>query len=523
MASLHDPYMIYNDDFLLNQNYPTESGLHVPFGTQQDGEAIADVCNSTVPLQPADSVNPSHRSESTVCRSSGHHDGPSGPQPKLQHSGPTSPPFLSAWERAQGSLSGRGRPSKSWNRPTGRRGSEAEESDSGWGGKKPKLYCPFYLKDPDKHHKCSRLWPWRYLVAHLFRKHRKPAKKTRDKHSRATTDSEASFEEPSGITEEQEQAIRELRRDKRLAIEEAWLELWRIIFPHASYPLPHFLIQQRPQDDTSNLTEADLRLLSSGEFRLWAQSFPGMSSVGQDQREEICKELIRTFNFRRLGQDTRFSHNPQREDGTNQDASSDPPTATQEEPSICPQDLKGLEDVLGDSSSTLSFAPSPDADMDAPLFDSIRRILTADSSYAAEDIISAIKKRSDRKTIVLAPGSGFGPAIIDSLASEAPAGQETTPQGTKKRPTRTTGGSESAANKRQKTCTPSDADGDDDLGGDSGGGGGGGGDGASSRNKRQKPCRRWMCPYGLMYPEITCLSNFKYCGRPGFDQKFQLK
>lgn len=523
-------------------------------------------------LEPAQSKS-SDWSEPTVCLSPGHFSG-------LQHSDPSSFPIWSPSKPPQESPAWRDSPLKSQKRPRGSVGGKALESDGGWGGKKlrrasqpePKLNCPFYLKDPVRHHECSncQFGDWARLREHLFRRHLQPvhclicgivfrgdvkeARSAKNCHER--TCSEATFEKPPGITEEQEYLIRRLTgRGKRAANQDVWLAGWRILFPDSALPLQPFSTQRRPQDDASNLTDADLRLLDSGEFRLWIQSFPGLSSVGEDQRTEICKEFIQTFNAKLLGQDTRSSQVSRREDGTNQDAAFKPPSATQGEPSQFPQDLEFLGDAVGDTPSTSSAGPSPDADTESPLFASIRRILSADPSYAAEDVISAIRKRSGGKALAL-PGSGSEPAVIDGLTSKAPAGQESTSQGTKKRPIRTSGRSESPANKKQKTCTPSDADGDeeggsgsngdagdddddkssdgdggdrdtDGNGGDGNDGGGdgdsGGGDGTPPRHTPDEPSEGWICPYCLKYVEITCIKGFEACGRPGFRSRDRLR
>lgn len=356
------------------------------------------------------------------------------------------------------------------------------------------------------------------------------AKEARDKHCRERTCSKATFEEPSGITDEQQYAIRRLTgRGVRTVTEDLWPIVWNILFPDSPCPLHLFSIQQRPQDDVSGLTEADFRLPASGEFQPWKQSFPGVSSAGEDQRAEICKESIQTFSAGWLGQDKLLSQisRPENVKG----ATFNPPATTQEEPSELPQDSEFLGGPFGNSPSTSSVGSSPDSDTEPPLFASIRRILSADPSYAAEDVISAIEKQSGGKNFVLA-GSGSEPAIIEDLISEAPTDQVSTSQGSKRRPTRTSGGSKSQANKKQKTCTPSDADGDDEDGGggngdkggdDKGSGGdGGGGDGVPPRHTSNKSSENWICPYCLKHVEITCVKEFKSCRRPGFRKRSDL-
>ncbi|KAL2280361.1 hypothetical protein FJTKL_12601 [Diaporthe vaccinii] len=606
------PFNFSVDDLLPNQNSPTESGLHSR--TPQEAKEIADgpthILESAASVRPYTSLQLNARlfkdeypsvsyetlepeqskssdwSEPTICLSPGHHDGSSLLRPELQHSDPSSFPTWSASKPPQESPAWRHSPLKSRKRPRGSEGGDDLESDGGWDGKKlrrgaqpkPKLYCLFFIKDPVKHHDCSncQFGDWARLREHLFRKHRQPvhcpvcgivfrgdvkeAKNARDEHIHECSGSFFKEQEPSGITEEKEDLIRTLTwRGKRTANQDVWLAGWRILFPNSALPLQPFFIQRRPQDDASNLTDADFRLLASREFRLWIQSFPGLSSVGEDQRTEICKELIQTFNARLLGQDTRSSQVSRREDGTNQDAAFKPLFSTQWVSSDVPQDLEFLGDAFGDSPSTSSAGPSPDADTESPLFASIRRILSADPSYAAEDVISAIKKRSDGKVLAL-PGSE--PAVIDSLISKAPAGQESTSQGTKWRPIGRSGRSESPENKKQKTCTPSDADGDDEGGsgsngdaGDDGGlgedgddkssdgdgrdrdtdgngadgndGGGdgdsGSGDGTPPHHTPDEPSEGWICPYCLKYVEITCVKGFEVCGRPGFRSRDRLR
>ncbi|KAK2605432.1 hypothetical protein N8I77_008269 [Diaporthe amygdali] len=227
-------------------------------------------------------------------------------------------------------------------------------------------------------------------------------------------------------------------------------------------------------------------------------------AADEDQAAEICKEPIQTFNAKWLGQDTLLSPISRPENVTSQSATFNPLATTQKEPSEVPQDSEFLGGAFGNSPSTSSVGSSPDSDTEPPLFASIRRILSADPSYAAEDVISAIEKRSGGKTFVLA-GSGSEPAIIEGLISEAPAGQESTSQGAKKRPT-TSGGSKSQANKKQKTRTPSDADEDDEDGSgsnsdedgdDKGSGGGGGGGDGTPRHTRDESFEGWICPYCL--------------------------
>lgn len=531
--------------------------------------------NSATPSRPWDSAGSWDSSEVTVCPSPGHNDDFPGPKAKLHHSDTYHFLPLAAPKPPRESPTRRNAPrSKSRNRQTSGDGGEdlQLESEGGWDGKKPglrhnslpepKLNCPFYLKDPAKHHKCSRLWVWKNLREHLFRKHRQPAKKTRDRLGGETTCSGAAIDEPFGITKEQEYAIRRVRRGKRMSLEDVWFEIWRIIFPDSSCPLPHFLIQRPPEDDKRSLTEADFRLLSSEEFRLWVQSFPGMSSVDEDQRAEICKELIQTFNSRRLGQDipVPLAQVSQQEDSTDKDATPETPAANQGEPVEFLQDLEYLGDVFGDSPLTSSVASSPDAETEPPLFDSIRRILSADPSYAAEDVISAIKKRSDGNILALTTEPGSESPIIDSLKSEAQSGQECTSRGTNKRSIGASGPSETPANKKQKTCTPCDADGvneerggsNDDAGVDGGGtsedgdevgedgekrgsdgdgggdedrgsGGGGGGGGTTPPHTPDESSGGWICPYCLKFVEITSVKGFKACGRPGFRSRDQLR
>lgn len=524
-------------------------------------------------------------SEVTVCPSPGHNDDFCGPNSELQHSD-TSGFLISAAPKPPKESPARRRTprSKSRNRQAGGdgKGDLQLESEGGWDGKKPglrrdslpepKLNCPFYLKDPAKHHKCSGLRVWKNLREHLFRKHRQPTKKTRDKHDRETTYSGAALDELSGITEEQEYAIRRLRRGKRMPLEDVWFEIWRILFPDSSCPLPHFLIQRRPEDDKSNLTEADFRLLSSGEFQLWVQSFAGMSNMDEDQRAEICKELIQTFNSRRLGQNipVPLSQVSQQEDSTDQDATPEPLPANQGEPVEFSQDLEFQGGVFGDSPFTSSVVSSPDSDTEPPLFDSIRRILSADPSYAAEDVISAIQRRSYGNTLALTTGPGSEFAMIDSLKLEASSDQECTSRGTNKRSIVASGPSETPANKKQKTCTPcdgdgfneerggsnnnagvdgggtgggtgedgagfgrdeyqrgSDGDGGDNNGGggdeDGGSGGGGGGGGTTPPHTPDESSGGWICPYCLKFVEITSIKGFKACGRPGFRSRDQLR
>lgn len=209
--------------------------------------------------------------------------------------------------------------------------------------------------------------------------------------------------------------------------------------------------------------------------------------------------------------------------------------------------------LFRDSPSTSSFGKSPDANTEYPLFVSIRPVLSADPSYTVEDIFTAIEMRSDGKTCAV-PRSGSEPAIIASLISEATARQEVTSHETRKRPARTSGRSKSPANKKQKTCTSSAADGDDedgsrsnsgvgedgdDQGSDEDGGdssaggddiygysgdeGDGGGDGTPPRHSPDEPSDSWICPYCLRYVEITCIKRFETCGRPGFSSRDQLR
>lgn len=287
------------------------------------------------------------------------------------------------------------------------------------------------------------------------------------------------------------------------------------------------IIRRRPPEDKNDLTETDLELSNLEEFQLWTRSFPGMSSVSEDHRAEICNGLIQTFNAKRPGEDTRSSQVTCREDGTNQGAKFSPPAAAHGDPRKFPQDLESPGGASGDSPSTSSTGPSPYADTVSTLFASIRRILSADPSNSAEDIISAIQKRSYAINLGLS-GPHFEHAITDALTSEATAGQESTSQGTKETPIGTSGRSRLPEKKRQKTCTPSDAEGDDEDGsedgeGDSDGGGGGGRAGPPPSRTPEKPSERWMCPYCLHYVEITRFKGFESCGRPGFLSRDQLR
>lgn len=245
-----------------------------------------------------------------------------------------------------------------------------------------------------------------------------------------------------------------------------------------------------------------------------------MSGVGEDHGAEICEGLIQTSNARCPEEDTRSSQVACREDGTDQGAKFNPPAAAHGDPRKFPQDLESPGGASGNSPSTSSTGPSPSADTVSPLITSIPRILPEDPSHSAQDTISAIQKRSDAKTVALS-GPDSEHAINDALTSEAAAGQESTSNGTKRRPIGTSGRPRSQANKKQKTCAPSEADGDDEDGsedgeGDSDGGGGGGGDGPPPTRTPRKPFEGWMCPYCLHYVEITCVKDFESCGRPGF-------
>lgn len=278
-----------------------------------------------------------------------------------------------------------------------------------------------------------------------------------------------------------------------------------------------------------------------------------MADVGEEQRADICRELIQTFHARWLGQDARSSQVSRQEVVEDQEATLKPAATTQGEPSELSQDVWLSQDYelaqnvwfsqlyeleqdvefpqnveipdveCGGIPPTSSVVPSPDADMESPLYASIRHVSSPDGSYAAEDLISAIKKRSEGKTV--ASGSGLG--FFDNLALEAPAGQKSTSGGGKKRPTTASGQCNASSNKKQKTCTPSDADKDDEdgggNGGDGGGSDGGGGGGTPPDHIPDESFDGWICPYCLKYVEITCIKDFQACGRPGFRNRDDLR
>lgn len=496
----------------------------------------------------------SYWSESTVCPPQGHLLWPLGPPPKLEQSDPSRSAFEPASESPQDSTAWRRRASKSRNhsKDANGDGDEGLASEGGCGGQElhpkgpwlePQLKCLFYLENPVKHQQCANCHfrEWAALRQHLFRKHRQPAKSARADYNRDTESSEAIFEAPSGITEDQEHAIRNLtQRGRKFAIEDVWRAGWKILFPASPHSWSTRSISRHRQYDLKDLTEADTRLLASGEFQLWIQNLPGMADVGEEQRADICRDFIQTSKARWLGQDTPLSQVPRQEVVEDHDATLNFAATTQGEPSDFlqyyelaqefelaqelefPQEFESLEVESGDIPPTLSIGSPPDVDMESPLYASIRRVLSPDGLYAAEDLISAIKKRSEGKIVA----SGSGPASFDNLELEAPAGQESTSGGGKKRPTTASGQCNSSSNKKQKTSSPDADEGDEDGGGNGGDGGGsdgGGGGGTPPDHIPDESFDGWICPYCLKYVEITCIKDFQACGRPGFRNRDDLR
>lgn len=273
-----------------------------------------------------------------------------------------------------------------------------------------------------------------------------------------------------------------------------------------------------------------------------------MADVGEEQRADICRELIQTLKTRLLGQDARLPQVSRQDVVEDQEATLKPAATTQGETSEFSQDFELLQElklsqelewhqeirsqqelefpqnveILEVESNhippTSSVGSSPDADMESPLFASIRRVLSPDGLYTAEDLVSTIKKQSSGEIVA----SGSGPTFFDNLALEVSPAHESTSGGGKKRPTTASGQCKSSSNKKQKTGSASDADKDDEDGGGDGGDGGGGG-GTPPDNKPDEPSDGWMCPYCLKYVEITCIKDFKACGRPGFHRRGDLR
>ncbi|KAF3762579.1 hypothetical protein M406DRAFT_332954 [Cryphonectria parasitica EP155] len=167
-----------------------------------------------------------------------------------------------------------------------------------------------------------------------------------------------------------------------------------------------------------------------------------------------------------------------------------------------------------------------ECEAESPLFSSIRRVLSADPSYSAEAIISAIKEQSADESRLLSSANQLvdDHPISNELSSprEVPSGQQST---SKKRSAGQTGRQSSSANKKSKTSVPPNGDDDGDGAGDDGSGSGGGGrddkDNRGDRNSGQQASRPevsqgWKCPYCHRYGDITFQMKFRSCGRPGF-------
>lgn len=145
--------------------------------------------------------------------------------------------------------------------------------------------------------------------------------------------------------------------------------------------------------------------------------------------------------------------------------------------------------------------PSPE--VEHPLFTSIRRVLSTNSSFKAEDLIAAIKKRSNPEppTVDSSPGE----------ASEVPSGQASTSKCGGKRTFSQSGISGSSASHGKRTLACPHGKGAEDSEDDGDGGDRGISTPRDKPDESGKPQERWACPYRLRYIKITEVKEFKSC------------
>lgn len=158
---------------------------------------------------------------------------------------------------------------------------------------------------------------------------------------------------------------------------------------------------------------------------------------------------------------------------------------------------------------------SPSPEVEHPLFTSIRRMLSTDSSFKAEDIIAAIKKRSNPEPPTVDSGPGE--------ASEVPSGQASTSKCGGKRSFSQSGVSGSSASNGKRPFASPHGKGAGDSEGDRDGGDRGISTPRDKPDEPDSPSELWACPYCLRYIEITDMKEFNSCRRPGFRKRDHLR
>ncbi|EXF75483.1 hypothetical protein CFIO01_04943 [Colletotrichum fioriniae PJ7] len=119
----------------------------------------------------------------------------------------------------------------------------ADKNDSGIS-----LACPYYKDNKLTHNRCSllQLNRIRDVKQHLYRKHMQPyhcfscgrqfnTQIEQMEHSRLRECSTRNYQRPDGITLDQQRDLKE-RVDRKLAVDQQWFAVWKIVFPDKEPP-----------------------------------------------------------------------------------------------------------------------------------------------------------------------------------------------------------------------------------------------------------------------------------------------
>lgn len=272
--------------------------------------------------------------------------------------------------------------------------------------RRPKrMYCPFYLRDPQKHRNCSEFQfkEWKDLREHLLlRKHRrlvvcdkcklvfksdlKQAHAAWEKHTQDDTCQPArgrSVPQPSGfhLTVHQDAEIRKLgQRGKRaIPMLKSWQQLWKILFGAHPCPVSPYITDKPIAPDCA----PSAAVSSDASFQQEILKLPAMATVPEQDRLELAHEVIRCYTAR-LQQQTE----PQRQSSTGAIPTVDipaPNTMSLHQSEPYPSGNPSMSSAVANSSTQ----PTDLSNMQFPVHPAIPAPSSADIPSAAMDFDQA--------------------------------------------------------------------------------------------------------------------------------------